>query len=137
MESKTVKDAIDALIQARPGGSSPSNDGGGATRDTKRSTLCRRRSHVPSGSKCNCGKCSKCLPSPSGELDLIECNLILSPVAIYFPVAACMVIMVHVAKGRQHSACPSCVDGLRLTLSTSKVTNLDASITEMNLMAQY
>ena len=71
MESKTVKDAIDALIQARPGGSSPSSSGGGVTRDTKRSTL-KRRSQVPSGWKCNCGKCSKCLPSPSGESHLLS-----------------------------------------------------------------
>ena len=44
----------------------------------------------------------------------------------------------HVVKGRQHTAhirCPNRSDGVRL--STSKVTNLDASITEMNLTAQY
>ena len=51
-----------------------------------------------------------------------------------------MVIMVHVEKGHQHSThiqCPNRRDGVWDQLSTSKVTYLGASITEMNLIAQY
>ena len=71
MESSTVKSAIDSLIQARPGSSSSSpTNGGGANKEqaaVKRSTLKRRSNAGTSGWRCNCGKCTKCLPSPSGE----------------------------------------------------------------------
>ena len=70
MESSTVKGAIDALIQARPGSSAPApTSGGGASKDeasAKRATM-KRRSNAGGGLKCNCGKCTRCLPSPSGE----------------------------------------------------------------------
>ena len=68
-----MKDAIDAVIHARPGNSSPSGNGGGANKDSavakQRSTVNKRRSQVVSGGgwKCNCGRCNMCLPSPSGE----------------------------------------------------------------------
>jgi hypothetical protein len=56
--------------------------------------------------------------------------------------SSCMVITVHVVKGRQHTyslhiRCLSRRDGVWDRLSTLKVTNLNASITEMNLTAQY
>ena len=47
-----------------------------------------------------------------------------------------MVIMVHVVRGRQHSAHSMPLIPLRPTLNLEiKVINLDASITEMNLIA--
>ena len=82
MESSTVKGAIDGLIQARPGSSSASSlagssppSGGGANKGqdqpaVKRAVTKRRSHYIPNpsvGWKCNCGKCTKCLPSPSGE----------------------------------------------------------------------
>jgi hypothetical protein len=52
---------------------------------------------------------------------------------LYHIPSSCMVIMVHAVKGRQHSAHIRCLnrrDGVWGRLSTSKVTNLDASITD-------
>ena len=75
METSTVKEAIDMLIHARPGHCTPpeitENKVGGANDlgpppaqpGVKRSTL-KRKSFI---GKCHCGKCFKCVPSPSGE----------------------------------------------------------------------
>lgn len=68
MESKTVKDAIDGLIMARP---SKANKDINYPRDTKRLSL-RRKSLYGQGGKCTCGRCTKCIPSPSGERAIAE-----------------------------------------------------------------
>jgi hypothetical protein len=53
--------------------------------------------------------------------------------------SSCIVVMVHVVKGRQHSAytVPRASIAEMERLSISIVTSFDASITGMNLTAQY
>ena len=77
MESDTIKDAIDALRRARPcvsqndDPSSLTNSlGAPISRDTRHLSMKRKSDALPAG-KCNCGKCSKCVPSPSGESCLL------------------------------------------------------------------
>jgi hypothetical protein len=69
------------------------------------------------------------------------CMRIWNILHVYHNPSSCMVIRVHVVKGRQyicsaHIRWPIRGDGVWDRLSTLKATNLDASITEMNLTAQ-
>ncbi len=73
MESDIVKEAIDGLIKARPGASESSDssitrslDILAPNRDTRKLSMKRKSVALPV-TKCNCGKCSKCVPSPSGR----------------------------------------------------------------------
>ncbi len=73
MESDTIKEAIDALTRARPC-VSQNDDQSNLTKslntpiskENRHSSIKRKSVALPAG-KCNCGKCSKCVPSPSGE----------------------------------------------------------------------
>ena len=94
VESTTVKEAIKTLIGARPGSAESSSDSLLSTRsmdavfsqENKRLSI-KRKSVALSNTKCICGKCSKCIPSPSGKyetisviiliLDLFVCLLLL------------------------------------------------------------
>lgn len=82
MESDTIKESIDTLIKARPY-ASVANDpqttnnipssltkslDGPSSRESRYTSL-KRKSAALSAAKCNCGKCAKCVPSPSGKLD--------------------------------------------------------------------
>lgn len=79
MESSTIKESIDTLIRARPcvstSGSLPSSSDLSSltssldnlgNKENKRLSMKRKSVALPS-TKCNCGKCSKCVPSPSGK----------------------------------------------------------------------
>lgn len=72
-----MKDAIDALINARPGQPSPKlqhKDEPLLTKSLDTSLnkenvqldVKRKSVHLPV-TKCSCGKCSRCVPSPSGN----------------------------------------------------------------------
>ena len=76
MQSSVVSNAIEGLIVARPGailgvdvGSEGVGDGGMnltvPTSPSKRQSMKRRS--MAFGGKCNCGKCCRCVPSPSGK----------------------------------------------------------------------
>lgn len=67
MESKVVKDAIDGLIMARPS-QALGKDIAPMTKEMKRMSL-RRKASLAAGGKCTCGKCTKCIPSPSGMFE--------------------------------------------------------------------
>lgn len=76
-----MKESIDTLIRARPcvSTASASDDSSSLTKslDIKsvdilfnkenRHSSMKRKSVALPVTKCNCGKCSKCVPSPSGE----------------------------------------------------------------------
>ena len=64
MESKVVRDAIDGLIMARPS-QTLGKDLASMSKEMKRMSL-RRKASLAAGGKCTCGKCTKCIPSPSG-----------------------------------------------------------------------
>ena len=78
MESETIKKSIDDLIKARPTASTASlmtptdNDSltnsidNPISREGRYSSIKRKSVALPAA-KCNCGKCSKCVPSPSGK----------------------------------------------------------------------
>lgn len=78
MESETIKKSIDDLIKARPTVSTASpvipTDLDSLTnsldspisREGRYSSIKRKSVALPAA-KCNCGKCSKCVPSPSGK----------------------------------------------------------------------
>ncbi len=79
MESKVVKEAVDSLIKARPNstptGSSDVTNNLSTSLDNLqpetppvdiRRASTKRKSVVYPGTKCNCGRCSKCVSSPSG-----------------------------------------------------------------------
>ena len=74
MESDIVKESIDALINARPS-SNPGSFLSGSLGDLSsammyddnRGTSLKRKSVALPITKCNCGLCSKCIPTPSGE----------------------------------------------------------------------
>lgn len=79
MESDAIKGSIDILIKARPCVSTAtgSDDLSDLTKslDTvfnkeSRHLSMKRKSMALPVTKCNCGKCSKCIPSPSGECTL-------------------------------------------------------------------
>jgi len=79
MESNVVKEAVDFLINARP-----SSTAAGGTETTQLSTslnelhvtappvesrkITVKRKSIAFPVKCNCGRCSKCVPSPSGKV---------------------------------------------------------------------
>ena len=79
MESDVVKEAVDFLINARP-----SSTSAGGTETTQLSTsldnlhvaappvesrkITVKRKSLALPVKCNCGRCSKCVPSPSGKV---------------------------------------------------------------------
>ena len=75
-----MKDTIEFLIKARPCtsgvGMQSSSDTSILTGSLDASSLfnkdkrlsMRRKSVATPSAKCNCGKCSKCIPSPSGKL---------------------------------------------------------------------
>ena len=73
MESDTIKESIEVLTRARPCVSS-NEDSSSLTKslntpiakENKYSSMKRKSVALPAG-KCNCGKCSKCVPSPSGK----------------------------------------------------------------------
>ena len=80
MESDTIKESIDGLNRARPCAgvtTDPQTTPSSLTksldapisREHRHASLKRKSVALPS-SKCNCGKCSKCIPSPSGEIKL-------------------------------------------------------------------
>ena len=78
MESDTIKEAIDALTRARP--CVAHNDDQSSlikslnnpvSKENRQSSL-KRKSVALQAGKCNCGKCSKCVPSPSGEYLLLN-----------------------------------------------------------------
>lgn len=74
MESDTIKESIDNLIKARPC-VSVADDTGSLTKSYEntlfntgnRHSSMKRKSVALPLAKCNCGKCSKCVPSPSGK----------------------------------------------------------------------
>jgi hypothetical protein len=76
MESAIIKESIDDLIKARPSVSTASASDGSSVQTKTPDSLfntdnrhlsMRRRSAAVSSAKCNCGRCSKCIPSPSGK----------------------------------------------------------------------
>lgn len=76
MESDTIKDSIENLIKARPSvtTASASDESSALTKslDTlvnmeNRHLSIKRKSVALPVTKCNCGKCLKCVPSPSGK----------------------------------------------------------------------
>ena len=74
MESDSIKKSVDNLIKARPC-VSIADDTSAVTKSSEnalfnaenRHSSMKRKSVVSPLAKCNCGKCSKCVPSPSGK----------------------------------------------------------------------
>lgn len=64
METKIVKEAVEGLIVARPGNALSTAPP--TSKDAKRMSM--KRQSIAVVGKCTCGKCLKCVPSPSGEL---------------------------------------------------------------------
>ena len=83
MESQVVKEAVESLIGARP--CSSSNDttllntssldnlAAHVPKEMRRISMKRRSVALPS-TKCNCGRCSKCVPTPSG-MWILNCSV--------------------------------------------------------------
>ena len=65
MQSGVVTNSIESLIIAWPKEGETSILLSPPSRDMKRLSM-RRKSAMMGGGKCNCGKCLKCIPSPSG-----------------------------------------------------------------------
>lgn len=76
MESDTIKDSIENLIKARPSVTTASTSDYSSVLTKSVDTLwnvenrhssMKRKSMALPVAKCNCGKCLKCVPSPSGK----------------------------------------------------------------------
>ena len=79
MQSSIVSEAIEGIIQARPGATRV-KDGAltvPGTKESKRLSMKRQSMQVPEGGgegeggmgggRCNCGRCCRCVPTPAGE----------------------------------------------------------------------
>lgn len=72
MEADVIKESIDNLIRARPCASTASASlltkslDTSYSKEAKHSSMKRKSVALPA-SKCNCGKCPKCVSSPSGK----------------------------------------------------------------------